>query len=169
MNVQALALKLPEITQWIDKTLADYSSQAKIVSELRFPRLPQFYSENLLANAKVVPVTKVPVPPLSQLGLTEFVAFEAGNYNGITYKDTYFVQEDLMTNEALHFHELVHVVQWMHLGVDRFLLTYAVGLARYGYRDSPLEMVAYSLQEYFQLGGEPKNVEAIIRSEADRL
>ena len=38
------------------------------------------------------------------------------------------------------------------LGVRPFLLTYAVGLAQYGYDQSPLEAIAYELQEKFEHG-----------------
>lgn len=36
----------------------------------------------------------------------------------------------LTDRESIHFHELVHVVQWSALGVDEFLLTYALGVAQ---------------------------------------
>ena len=50
------------------------------------------------------------------------------------------------TTEATHFHELCHVVQWKALGVRDFLMTYALGLLAHGYRESPLEAIAYRLQ-----------------------
>jgi hypothetical protein len=62
--------------------------------------------------------------------------------------------------ESLHFHELVHVVQWRILGPERFLWAYADGLERFGYRNSPLEVVAYDLQERFDAGVKPFDVEA---------
>jgi hypothetical protein len=136
MNLETLALKLPLISGWIDKILADHAAQARPVAALGFTRLPQFYSAALLARAKVISVAKVPTPPLTQMGLPEFADFENMIPGGITYKDTYFVHDSQITNESLHFHELVHIVQWEHLGVDRFLLTYAAGLAAHGYCSS---------------------------------
>ena len=164
MDIQALALKIPLIEGWIDKTLADHAGQARPVASLGFTRLPQFYSATLLARAKVIPVAKVPVPPLSQLGLQEFADFENGTYAGITFKDTYFVQDSELTNESLHFHELVHIVQWAYMGVERFLLSYAAGLAAVGYKDSPLEAMAYGLQDIFDKNGKPGDVEAAVIS-----
>lgn len=169
MDIQALLSKLPLVEGWIDKALADHAAQAKSVATLGFSRLPQFYSANLLARAKVVPVAKVPVPPLSQLGLQEFAAFESGTYQGITFKDTYFVQDSQLRNESLHFHELVHIVQWAHLGVERFLLAYAAGLAAHGYKDSPLEAMAYGFQDYFDRNGKPGDVETAVRSKLIEL
>ncbi|MGD9333213.1 MAG: hypothetical protein PVJ53_18000 [Desulfobacterales bacterium] len=60
-------------------------------------------------------------------------------------------------SESLFFHELVHVVQWDRLGIDGFLLAYGVGLMQFGYRNSPLEKIAYDLQEAFDRGDLPSN------------
>ncbi len=82
---------------------------------------------------------------------------EAG---GITYLDTYFVRADEAQSESLHFHELVHVIQWRLLGPEKFLALYADGLERFGYRNSPLEVMAYELQERFEREQQPFDVEA---------
>lgn len=128
MNLDSLLPKVPLIASWIDDTLTSHKNAAQSVASLGFARLPAFYSNGLLAIANVVPVDRVPVPPLSSIGLPEFTEFEHGNYAGITFKDTYFVKQPAFRDESLHFHELVHVVQWSHLGVERFLLAYASGL-----------------------------------------
>jgi hypothetical protein len=49
----------------------------------------------------------------------------------------------------VHRHELVHVIQWRLLGLDRFLLTYANGLECFGYRQSPLEAMADDAEKAF--------------------
>jgi hypothetical protein len=63
----------------------------------------------------------------------------------------------------MHFHELVH---WRLLGPDRFLLTYANGLECFGYRQSPLEAMAYDAEKAF--AGNPAifNAEKLV---ADKL
>lgn len=61
--------------------------------------------------------------------------------------------------ESLHFHELVHVIQWRLLGPEGFLALYADGLERFGYRNSPLEVMAYELQDKFEREQEPIHVE----------
>ncbi len=50
---------------------------------------------------------------------------------GITYLDTLSVKRELAEQEPLHFHELIHVVQWRLLGPERFLAAYADGLERF--------------------------------------
>jgi hypothetical protein len=97
------------------------------------------------------------------MGLPELAAFEQGGYAGITYKNMYFMSAAHCGNESIHFHELVHVVQWRTLGVEKFLLAYAAGLANNGYQDSPLEAMAYRLQHYFDQNGEPGDIPAVIQ------
>jgi hypothetical protein len=160
MTEQQFRVVYPLLAGWIQKTLAEHSTVARPVASLGFRRLPLYYDEELLAVAKTVPVAKVPVPPLSAMGLTGLDAFERMEMGGITFMDTYFVRADLAGVEWLHFHELVHVVQWRCLGPERFLACYAEGLERFGYLRSPLELIAFRLQRRFERETEPFSVEA---------
>jgi hypothetical protein len=170
VNPQALLEKLPMVRSWIDRTLAEHSQKARPVASYRFPRLGAFYSDQLLSAAKVIEVERVPVPPLSSFGLAGFGEFEGGNYAGITFLDSYFVQSSEASRESLHFHELVHVVQWQHLGAEGFLMAYASGyLMGGGYRANPLEIMAYDLQAYFEKDGQPVDAEAAVRRQLDGL
>jgi len=164
-----LLTKLPQITSWIDATLAAHAAQARSVASFGFKRLPEYYSPQFLAQAKAVVVERVPVPPLTAVGLPELAAFEQGNYAGITYKDTYFLKAVEASRESLHFHELVHVVQWAHLGVEKFLTAYAAGLATQGYWNSPLEVMAYDLQDHFDRNGQPADVVVVVRNKLNEL
>lgn len=149
MESQTLKQMLPQLKGWIDETLRAHASRARSVDSYAFPRLPDFCNRDLLATTKVIEVERLPVPPLSTLGLTEFAAFEEMAFGGITYLDSYFATRDAARLEQIHFHELVHVLQWEILGPDKFLLAYADGFLKYGYRDSPLEVMAYDLQARF--------------------
>lgn len=169
MNLAALLPKLPLVTGWIEATLAAHAGAARPVAAFGFARLPKFYPPELLARTKVVLAERVPFPPLTALGLPEFAAFERGDYAGITFKDTYFLRAGLAASESLHFHELVHVVQWAHLGVERFLLAYAAGLAAHGYRNSPLEAMAYDLQDDFDRNPQPRDIGAVVHRQLNGL
>lgn len=58
--------------------------------------------------------------------------------------------------------------RWQHLDVERFLMAYALGyLQGGGYRANPLEVMAYDLQDFFEKGGQPINVEAAVRQQLD--
>jgi hypothetical protein len=150
----------PLIAGWMQKTLSEHAVAARPVALLGFSRLPHYYNERILASAKAVVVAKVPVPPLSAMGLAGLGAFERMEMGGITFFDTYFVRIDLAGVESLHFHELVHVVQWRSLGSEKFLACYADGLERLGYLRSPLELMAFRLQRRFEREAEPFSVEA---------
>jgi hypothetical protein len=90
------------------------------------------------------------------------------SFDGITFKDTFFLQQG-HESEQLHFHELVHVVQWARLGVDNFLLAYGLGLLSSGYAQSPLEQMAYTLQHRFELGTPPKDLVRVIEQGTDAI
>ena len=140
------------------------TTAARPVAALGFSRLPHYYDAQLLASSMVVFVPRVPVPPLSAMGLDRFRDFEQMDAGGITYLNTYFVRADQSHSESLHFHELVHVIQWRLLGPEKFLALYADGLERFGYRRSPLEVMAFSLQGRFDREVLPFSVEAACQS-----
>jgi hypothetical protein len=127
---------LPKIIDWIEKVLYENKQSAVSVKSLNFSNLPKYFTDELLINTKVVFIDKVPMPPLSEYGLidTNIVNFEKLNAYGITFKDTYFINLKYAQNESYHFHELVHIVQWSYLGMEKFLSLYAVGLIKYGYK-----------------------------------
>lgn len=160
---------LPSVVAWIDDTLKEYEDRAVPVASLRLPRLSHVFPEELLQRAKIVVVSgAVPLPPLSQMGLTKLAAMERQPIAGITYKDTFFVHFLCLT-ERLCFHELVHVVQWERLGVENFLRAYGAGLIQYQYRESPLEKQAYDLEAAFEEGTLPENIVEQIRQDTDKI
>src|SRR4051812_35745345 len=111
----------PLVMDWIRETLSANAIDAIPVASLSFPRLPLYYDSEFLAEAKVVYVDKCPVPPVSKLGLEQLTHYETSDAHGITLLDTYFVLRREAQQEALHFHELVHVNQWRILGAEGFL------------------------------------------------
>ena len=139
----------PRLLGWIDATLRAHAENARTIASHGFRRLPRYFSSDTLTSAKVVVVEQLPIPPLSSWGLTRFADFERGDFSGITYLNTFFVKQNNVSNEAIHFHELIHVIQWRILGPEQFLSLYADGLERFGYRDSPLEKMAYDAEAAF--------------------
>lgn len=138
----------PLLAQWMASTLDSFAPQARPVSASGFTRLQSYFGKDLLDRSKYVLVNRLPMPPLSKMGLDRFSAFENGNFAGITYLNTFFVQQS-QAKESLFFHEMIHVVQWEVLGPERFLASYADGLERFGYAASPLEAMAYAAQSSF--------------------
>jgi hypothetical protein len=85
MTEQEFQKVYPLIAGWIKKTLAEHASASRPVASLGFIRLPDYYDTGLLASSMVVFVPKVPMPPLSAIGLDRFRNFEQMNAGGITY------------------------------------------------------------------------------------
>ena len=139
----------PVLLGWIDVTLRAHAGNTQTVASRGFSRLPLYFTPDTLASANVVLVDNLPIPPLSSWGLTRFADFERGNFDGVTYLNTLFIMRDKLRNEAIHFHELIHVVQWRILGPEQFLRSYADGLERVGYKNSPLEVMAYDAEAAF--------------------
>ena len=169
MNLKHVLAKIPQVRGWIEATLAQHKARARPVAAYGFPRLPQYFSEETLTSTLVVEMPRVPVPPLVEMGLPEFMEFQKGDYEGITFLNTYFVREDKRLDESLHFHELVHVLQWRYLGPDRFLASYAVAhLLAGGFDKNLLEVMADYLQRQFSANGLAGNVEPLIRLQIDQ-
>jgi hypothetical protein len=140
----------PSIISWIQNTLLYYSKKKIALSHLDHPRLQGYFPTSVLENAFVVYVEEVPVIPLDSIPELSFM--NQLSAAGITYLDTFFIIEGERTNTAIHFHELIHVLQWEYLGMENFLLYYAHGLLHFGYRESPLERMAYDLEARFSAG-----------------
>ena len=139
----------PFVDSWIQSTLAAHAGGKRAVASCGFPRLQNYFRGETLASSKVVLVDRLPMPPVSRMGLPQFAVFEHGNFNGITYLDTFFLKPAVAKDEAVHFHELIHVIQWRILGAKEFLRRYADGLERFGYWMSPLEKMAYDAEAAF--------------------
>jgi len=149
MRPETFEALYPVVADWIQDALAAHEGKARTVASCGFQRLPNYFNAETLISSKVVLVDRLPVPPLSAMGLSQFAEFERGDFNGITYLDTFFLKFAFATDESIHFHELIHVIQWRVLGMKDFLRAYTDGLERFGYRHSPLEKMAYDAEADF--------------------
>ena len=84
MDLQRYQEKLPLVSQWVATTLREAASRARPVSSFPCPRLARYYSQELLQTTKVVVVDRIPVPPLTQIGLPEFSAFDLASSTAAT-------------------------------------------------------------------------------------
>jgi hypothetical protein len=162
MSPEEFAKAYPPLIAWIRNTLTASAHVAKTVASHKFSRLPLYFTEETLASTKVILVDPLPMPPLSSMGLARFADFVRGDFDGITYVDTIFLKPTQSNDEKVHFHELIHVIQWRLLGPDRFLLAYANGLECFGYRQSPLEAMAYDAESAFASSTAIFNVEKMV-------
>ena len=159
----------PKLRAWIQKTLEFYEKNAKPIASMNFVRLPLYFDPNMLETAKFIAIDRLPMPPLSAMGLSRFAVFEQGDFNGITYLDRYFIKQTVATEEAIHFHELIHVIQWRLLGPEDFLAAYANGLDEFGYENSPLEKMAYDAEAAFKRSSPIFDAEKFVAEQLGRL
>ena len=152
---------LNKVEQWIDETNTIYFNQRVCCS--RFANeFKGFYKESFLQQSYFVVVESIPkpdFPELQLLGLDDFINMPA---SGITYKDTYYILPQSVDDLRLHFHELVHVAQWKHLGASPFMQRYIDEIQNWGYRDAPLEKMAYAFDSHFSKKGEKIDVVTVI-------
>ena len=62
---------LPIMLNWIQQTLDTDAGKKRPVAAFGFPRLPHYFSKELLNSASIVITDSLPRPPLSALGLSE--------------------------------------------------------------------------------------------------
>lgn len=112
--------------------------------------LASFYSPEFLKTAYFVVTEEIPkpdFPELQEAGLDEFLELDV---DGITYGDTYYIKKSHRRNAALHFHELVHVCQYQNLTRQGFIKRYIQEMQYFGYKKSPLEIMAYQLEDHYR-------------------
>jgi hypothetical protein len=148
----SMLMLLPRARRWVRRLLDEHRDARRPVSSFGFQRLDSCWPRERLDASYVVLVEQCPMPTEADLGMEGVVAFEPQRTRGITYLNTFFIRRDAADNESLFFHEMVHVAQWQRLGLNRFLGLYALGLLQAGYRDSPLEQMAYDMQKRFDAG-----------------
>ncbi|MGS0724760.1 hypothetical protein ACVBKF_01130 [Shewanella sp. 0m-11] len=148
---------LHDIEKWIDEVNREHGSQRTCCVHLH-EHLRGFYPKAFLEQAFYVVVEELPRPQFLAGQSAVIDNFLNQPLDGITYKNTYYLLPDMAKNLNIHFHELVHVAQWRTLGVAGFITRYMAELAQHGYRNAPLEVIAYGLEDYFMKNGTQLNV-----------
>lgn len=155
------------IAAWIDQTNHDHKKQR--VSCAKFAdAFSGFYSPAFLSEAYYVTLDVIPKPNMPELRAMGFGDFIDMAVNGITYKDTYYILPELESALRLHFHELVHVAQWKHLGASKFIEKYMHEIQTVGYEQSPMEKMAYALDAQFASGGNTVDVPKYVAQHLDK-
>jgi hypothetical protein len=120
--------------------------------------LSPFFGTETLSRVRVFVLPHIPNPPFYSLLASQGIPtpLDFTEMAGLTFLDTVLISQSKADfSEArlssLLFHEAVHVVQYEHLGLDRFMNDYVTGWAAnsFEYRNIPLEQQAYSLQDRF--------------------
>lgn len=137
------------VSAYIAEQRAGFGAKALPIPAEHILRLQAFFPADVLATVKVVR-GRAPEPGfytlVRMMGIRNAPAFSG--MAGITFQDVVVHAEPL--DLQLLFHELVHAVQYKHLGLDGFASRYVRGFLSGGsYEEIPLEKQAYELEGRF--------------------
>jgi len=171
MPLPKLAEKqIQQLASWVAEYIAEqraaFRDRARPIAFEDAEQLRLFFPADVLASVRVVRGRASEPEFYSQLrvmGIRNAPAFS--DMAGVTFQDIVVHVEPL--TRSLLFHELVHAVQYKHLGLEGFADRYVRGFLSGGsYEEIPLEKQAYTLEGKFRSNtSAPFSVEA----EVERL
>jgi hypothetical protein len=144
--------KVPIFNRWIEELKQSWSEYTDYVDLGQLEGLAPYFSKSLLRSTRAISVDCCPDVPYEFFGLEGVRLPRGPELGGLACADSYFIKASLAAWQPTHFHELIHVIQWKILGPDAYLGLSLLGLTSQGYRVSPLEKMAYSLQDRFSAG-----------------
>ncbi len=137
------------VAAYIAEQRSAFGDKAQPIIAEQVAQLRPFFPADVLAQVKVVR-GRAPEPGfytlVRMMGIRNAPAFS--EMAGITFQDVVVHVEPLSLR--LLFHELVHAVQYKHLGLEGFASRYVRGFLNGGsYEEIPLEKQAYELEGRF--------------------
>ncbi len=136
---------------WIDELLQKHKAERKPCTGLD-KKLTNHFPQDFLKRSYFVIIpdgNNIPTPPQNHFPIDCYSVLES--CEAITYKDTYFIRESVVSELDIHFHELIHVIQWHVLEPEAFILQYYFQATSYKSHDKlPLEEMAIDLTENFK-------------------
>jgi hypothetical protein len=158
----AARLLAAPVASYITKHRDRLAERATPLSHQTRDHLTAYFNDANLDRVRFLESDSPPItePPFSFLARR--IGFDLPSTSliaGITFD--YVIAGPAGMSKQVLFHELVHVIQFRMLGVDRFALLYARGFLLHGRYDSiPLERCALELEHRFDSGESPFSVEA---------
>jgi hypothetical protein len=156
---QLIAQLVRQGRQWVAQQRMAYRNQGQELSPEAVAEFSRYFDRELLREVRTVTVPAIDNPGFIDQYRTLFTLFRVplldfSSMAAITFVDTILLVEGAVERdlEPLIFHELVHVVQYAILGLDRFVEQFINGWVNQGfnYAAIPLEMDAYELQNRFE-------------------
>jgi hypothetical protein len=137
------------VAGYISDQRSHFHGKARPIQSDQLNSLRRFFPKDILNEVRVVRgrASEPPFyPQLRALGIHNAPPFS--DMAGITFQDVIVHAESLPT--SLLFHELVHALQYKHLGLHGFAERYVRGFLTSGsYEEIPLEKQAYDLEHRF--------------------
>lgn len=137
------------VSSYITEQREAFGKRAQPISADYVQQLQTFFPTDVVSSVTVVR-GRAPEPGFYTLarmmGIRNMPSFS--DMAGITFQNVVVHVEPLSL--TLLFHELVHAVQYKHLGIDGFAQRYVGGFLNGGsYEEIPLEKQAYELEARF--------------------
>ncbi len=157
---QLLHFMITNGISWVSTQREAHRPNARELTNEEKEAMQGFFTSETIDDARIgfVPVLENPdfFTVLENAGHTISLDFRL--MSGITFVDTILISEEMRDSaegrwRPLLFHELVHVVQYKLLGLEKFMQLYVHGWATNGYQYAqiPLEVQAYRLQAEFEM------------------
>jgi hypothetical protein len=150
LNVEQIQHIVAQVADFIAESHEAFRPRSQHLTQQQRDQFAPYFPENVLNDTRFIRVDKLANPPfypeLERLGFAALPQFSA--MAATTFVDVIAAQVDFY--DALRFHELVHVVQYRQLGLQKFAERYVLGfLNGGGYDHIPLEENAYELERRF--------------------
>jgi hypothetical protein len=164
MMNQLITLLIGQGQKWIRQQREAFRPRGRELPESNLADLAKYFDPDLLKGVRTVAVPAIENPPFlaqfgSALSLARVPMLDFSTMAALTLIDTVLITPAVPPGEmdSLVFHELVHVVQYDLLGLDKFVELFVSGWVNQGfnYAAIPLEMDAYELQ--YQYEGDPES------------
>jgi len=143
---------ISNVVSFIEDQRRTHAPESRALSSPERASLAVHFSHDVLDQVRLTRVKRLQNPPfyadLEQIGFQNLPQFR--RMSAVTFVDVIVAQGEFIP--SLLFHELVHVVQYKELGLQRFAELYVRGFLETGeYLSIPLERVAYHLEGLFRL------------------
>lgn len=166
--IEQLNFLITRGADWITRQRNRYRPEAVELPAEMGRALAPFFTRETLKSVRCAEVTQIENPDFypELLDAGYEIPIEFREMAGVTFFDTVVIAREHsphLADDALMFHECVHVVQYQVLGTAEFTRQYVMGWAENGcqYDAIPLERDAYDLQRRFEAAPEmPFSVEA---------
>jgi len=143
--------------EWVREQRELHIRDAVVLPPQLIARVSSFFEESVFGRARMKVVEEISNPAFySELMIAgEPIPIDFSQMAGIVFKDIILLSMRHMPKNdtiPLFFHELVHIVQYQYLGIDKYVDLYVRGWAMHNrlYNAIPLEEHAYKLQERFE-------------------
>jgi len=171
---QLLAFLIAQAPAWIQAERSAHRPTARRLTTGEIDAFRAFIPLAVLAKVRLAAVPVIQNPPfyadLEDVGIQ--IPLDFRRMTGITFIDTILISDAAPVPPTewlpLLFHELVHVLQYEELGLNRFVQLYVNGWAEGGFRyeDIPLERDAYELDAKFRSApAQPFDTLATVRNQ----